>query len=254
MRCIRDHHGVVRTTQSESTSHRVCRFSRIWSRLCNSDLRSCTPCGQPCGQPGSFRGSTTARRRSSTIGRPASPPRSIGCPRRRHATRPAAMGLASTPSTATYYCCCSYSLQELCFYSNRGDERLARWSGPAPRQPTTRDVRGTDDVRAGTPTPGNTTAGVWSYGGTPRGLRRARLSCRRPRSAVPDITVAQLHRTARFHLSHRMTRDRGGLLDEVPCRPRRPRRRRRLGGQVAADPAAGAGARRDPARGRRDRR
>ena len=40
-------------------------------------------------------------------------------------------------------------------------------------------------------------------------------------------------------------------LDEVPRRPRRPRRCRRLGGEVVAEPAAGAGARRHPAGGSR---
>src|SRR6478609_6197186 len=51
------------------------------------------------------------------------------------------------------------------------------------------------------------------------------------------------HPVSSANCQFQLYRDRGGLLDEVPCRPRRPRRRRCLGGQIVADPPAGAGPR-----------
>jgi len=115
---------------AESTSDCACVFSGIRSRRYNSRPGSFTLCGQPCGQPGGFRGSTAAG-----VGRPQSP----ACvPTALHRlstspTRSAACGNGgrSTLSTGLTTAVAVSSSRTL-LLNNRGDERLARWSGPPP--------------------------------------------------------------------------------------------------------------------------
>ena len=118
------------THAAKSLSDCACLFSGIRSRRYNSRPSSFTLCGQPCGQPGGFRGSKVSGDKR--------PQRRSGVPTALHplstsATRWAACGDGgrSTLSTGLTTAVAVSSSRTL-LLNNRGDERLARWSGPPP--------------------------------------------------------------------------------------------------------------------------
>lgn len=211
--------GFVTFNRVPSTlqGHERCAVSDPESRSDHGPRYPCTQCGQLCGQLWTIRGQAWCSRIRPhfTAGVPTgrhhlstSAPRSLAC----------GNGAASTPSTLLTTAVVVISSRTLLFTSV-GDERLGRGGPPANRPRTALSTTGPGKVFRGVlpgpvaervPTPG--TSRVW-FGRTVGrpvarrpGLPSARPSTRKP--LCPE-----------FRCLFQLDRDRGGLLDEVPCRP-----------------------------------
>ena len=197
--------------------HERCAVCDPGSRSDHGPRYPCTQCGQLCGQLWTIRGQAggsrirphfeasipTAAHHLST-----SAPRFLACKN----------GAGSTPSTLLTTAVVVISSRTLLF-TNVGDERLGRGGPPATalerRRAHSGPARDVPEVLPGSsaervPTPGTGRVRFGRTVGRPvarrHGLPSARPSTRKP--LCPE-----------FRCLFQLDRDRGGLLDEVPCRP-----------------------------------